>query len=182
MRDFFYNKGDVLIAILIIAVAVVVIYFRVGVVMGDPYPGERLKSLLSPIAALITGDRGAEDAESADEAQPVIPAAEPPAQTEQPAQEAETAVEPPAAAADPPPAAAETPPVQQPAGEVKITVVAGDAASTIADKLLEAGAIQDKQAFLSEVDAQGAASRLKQGTFTIPAGSSINDIIKILAA
>ena len=183
MRDFFYNKGDVLIAILIIAVAIVVIYFRVGVVMGDPNPGERLKNLFSPIIEYITGDRNADGAESGDDAQgDTEQAAETPAQTEPEAGSDSSQGQSPAV--EEPPVQEETPPVQPPgnAAEIKITINAGDAASTIADKLLEVGAISDKQAFLNEVDAQGAASRLKQGTFTIPAGSSISDIIAILTA
>ena len=40
MRDFFYNKGDVLIAALIILVAACVIYIRVGIIMDYPPSGE----------------------------------------------------------------------------------------------------------------------------------------------
>ena len=183
MRDFFYNKGDVLIAILIIAVAVVVIYFRIGVVMGDPNPGERLKNLVSPIIEYITGDRewgnttGADDVPASED-----PAPQTPEQAEPPATEDTTPVQEPAVTETPAPT--ENTPEELPgsAGEIKLTINAGDAASTIADKLLQAGAIDDKQAFLEEVNAQGAASRLKQGTFTIPEGSSIKDIIAILTA
>jgi len=182
MRDFFYNKGDVLIAILIILVAAVVIYFRVGVVMGDSDPGERLKNLFSPILTFITGERGSDEAASGEEGQGNNDsAAETPVQTEP---NSGTEAPPEQAPATEEPAGGEGPPVEEPpppgAAEVKITINAGDAASTIADKLLQAGAISDKQAFLSEVDAQGVASKLKQGTFTIPAGSSIKDIISIL--
>ena len=71
-------------------------------------------------------------------------------------------------------------PQTSPSGAVQITVVAGDVAYTIADKLFNAGAITDKQAFLSDTMAQGADSKMKQGTFTIPANSSHSDIISIL--
>jgi len=182
MRDFFYNKGDVLIAILIIAVAVVVIYFRIGVVMGDPNPGERLKNLVSPIIEYITGDRERGNTEGADVQASEDPVTETPEQAEPPATEDTTPVQEPAEVETPAPT--ENPPEELPgsAAEIKLTINAGDAASTIADKLLQAGAIDDKQAFLEEVNAQGAASRLKQGTFTIPEGSSIKDIIAILTA
>jgi len=182
MRDFFYNKGDVLIAILIIAVAIVVIYFRVGVVMGDSDPGERLKNLFSPIVAFITGGGADEDAE-AEAPQVTEPDPEQPADTTVQEPPADTTTQEPPVT-ETPQAQEESPTEQQPetGAAVRISVVAGDAASTIADKLLTAGAITDKQAFLAEVDAQGAASRLKQGEFTIPAGSSIKDIVAILTA
>ena len=174
MRDFFYNKGDVLIAILIILIAATVIYFRVGIVMGNPDPGERIRDFISSLnlpgqsgEPAVTGtvdDEGQEGSQTA-----------PPVDTDSPAQEDQTPADEPAAQDDEP--EGQTPVTS---ADITITVNAGDAASTIADKLLAAGAISDKQAFLAEVEAQGAASKLKQGTFTIPAGSSISDIIKIL--
>jgi len=175
MRDFFYNKGDVLIAVLIIIVAIVVIYFRVGIVMGDSHPGERLKNMLSPVISFITGDKDTEGAVSEDEgsADPETPVQDEPAATA-PESEGVTVTEDPVTEEDPPPPATDS------TTDMKITVSAGDAASTIADKLVAIGAISDKQAFLTEVDKQGVASKLKQGTFTIPAGSSISDIIAIL--
>ena len=98
----------------------------------------------------------------------------PPAQTETPENPpAETPVE------TTPEPQAENPPAAQ-TQEKEITVNAGDAASTIADKLLSAGVITDKQAFLSEVMSQGADSKLKMGTFKIPAGATHAEIIKIL--
>jgi len=176
MRDFFYNKGDVLIAILIILVAATVIYFRVGIVMGNPDPGERIRGFFSSLnlpgqsgEPAVTGTEGDEEKEAAPPVNTAPPTQEDPAQ-ENPTQTDE-------------PSGQDAEPEDQappPSADVTITVNAGDAASIIADKLLAAGAISDKQAFLAEVEAQGAASKLKQGTFTIPAGSSINDIIKIL--
>jgi len=178
MRDFFYNKGDVLIAVLIIIVAAVIIYFRVGIVM-DTEPGERLKSLFSPILTMITGEKTPDDATEEEPevpaiTEPVTPDATEPSEGSGTTQDQTPAAEEPPATTEEP---AEPPPA---AADISITIVAGDVASTIADKLLAAGAISDKQAFLAEVDAQNAASRLKQGTFTIPAGSSVSDIVKIL--
>jgi len=181
MRDFFYNRGDVLITVLIVLVAATVIYFRVGVVMGDPEPGERLKNMVvSLFSTSETADEPLEGTTVDEGAQGGL-IAETPEQTTPPADEPGTVAEAPVVDDEP---SVEEPPAQEPpaatSGEVKITVNAGDAASTIANKLKEAGAITDTQAFLSEVMAQKADSRLKQGTFTIPSGSSINDIIKIL--
>ena len=184
MRDFFYNKGDVLIAILIIVVAAIVIFFRVGIVMGDNDPGERLRNLFSPgnISGLFQGN--GDDVEEGDEGTQEIVTAPPVDTDEQPPAVIDTEPEqtPEQPKEETPIVQEESPPEQPPAatGDLKITISAGDAASTIADKLFDVGAITDKQAFLSEVLAQKADSKLKQGTFTIPAGSTIGDIIKIL--
>ena len=185
-----YNKGDVLIAILIIIVAAVVIYSRVGVIMDYSENGARERQLLPPltienIRGWLGLDKPAEGADGQggaytepESAAPAGTENEPaaPLQSETPAEE-----EP----ADPEPAAAALPddtPAEPPGSpaEVTITINAGDSASVIADKLLAAGAIDDRAAFLSEVVAKGADSKLKQGTFNIPAGSTISDIIAIL--
>ena len=51
MRDFFYSKGDIFIAVLIILVAVFIIYLRVGVIMGyDPFGGGEGSLLQAPPA------------------------------------------------------------------------------------------------------------------------------------
>lgn len=176
MKDFFYNKSDVLIAILIIAIAAVVIYSRVLVIMGYsstgliPDSGEPAAVVSDEGSEDLTAEGGADlqtggSSEDAVETEPIVE--EEPVDT----QEQEPEVTEP-----------ETDPaVVAPAAEsIQITVAAGDAAATIADKLLAAGAITDKQAFLSEVMAAGADSKLKIGTFTIPAGSSASEIIAIL--
>jgi len=182
MRDFFYNKGDVLVAILIIVVAAAVIYFRVGIVMGTD-PAEGLKNLISPLFSSNQTEEGPSEE--------AAKGGEEPENTVAPVPEPDTAGPPAEADTTEQTQQEEEPPVQEEEGSgqpsagaagATITINAGDAASTIADKLVAAGAISDKQAFLNEVDAQGAASRLKQGTFTIPAGSSVNDIIKLLTA
>jgi len=183
MRDFFYNRGDILVAILIIVVAATVIYFRVGIVMGTD-PGEGLKNLFAPLfSSGQSAEETSEEAVIGDELQEEAVVPEPEQDTTgMTAAAEEDASTDPIQQAEEPPTQAETPPEQPSAGaaSVTITVNAGDAASTIGDKLLAAGAISDKQAFLSEVMAQGADSRLRQGTFTIPAGSAIKDIIALL--
>ena len=179
MRDFFYNKGDILIAILIILVAAFIIYVRVGIIMDYSASGENGGSLLpkppsvDEIIDYVTGSETAGTAGQEGES-----SSEPSAETPAPPQEEGPAVQP---EGEPPTEQPqeETPPAGQPES-VQIVVVAGDAASIIADKLLAAGAISDKQAFLADVAAQGADARLKMGTFTIPAGASHADIIAIL--
>ncbi|MCL1896797.1 MAG: hypothetical protein FWG03_09650 [Clostridiales bacterium] len=215
MRDFFYNKGDVFIAVLIILAAAFVIYMRVGVIMDYSASGSNGGSLLPMPSAIgdwgdqapvVEADEGSgqngmgdgagdpplqPDATQPDTAQPDAgqpeagqpdagqPGASQPGQGEgQDGEESSmTALE----AEQVGGSSGQPGQTPGPSGpSVQITVEAGDAASTIADKLLAAGAISDKQAFLSEVAAQGADSKLKIGTFTIPKGSTVSEVIAIL--
>jgi len=181
MRDFLYNKGDVLITILIILVAATVIFFRVGIVMGNSDPGERIKILFAPLLSSGREDEDPSDVAAINEEPPANITAEEPVKAEPPAAEQPKPEE--QAPVEEEPVEQTKPPPEPPAASTSgatITINAGDAASTIADKLLAAGAISDKQAFLTEVIAQKADSKLKQGTFSIPAGSSVNEIIAIL--
>jgi len=160
MRDFFYNKGDVFIAVLIILVAAFVIYVRVGVIMDYSATGDNRASLFP------FGPSSTEEADSGGRTPGPHPG-------EAPAEETDPPVTPPAE---------EEPPIVQDPGatEIQITVNAGDAASTIADKLFAANLIMDRPAFLDAVMTQGADSKLKTGTFTIPMGASNEEIIAIL--
>jgi len=160
MRDFFYNKGDVFLAILIILVAAFVIYVRVGVIMDYSATGDNSSSLFPVPPSLIGGPEnggqgaGSNQGGSSGETDP----------------------------AGTPPDGQELPGTPEPgATSVQITVNAGDAASTIADKLYAAGVITDREAFLSDVMSQGADAGLKTGTFTIPIGANNAEIIAILA-
>ena len=47
LKDFFYNKNDVSIALLILAVAAAVIFFRIRAIMA--YPEQQLEDAAAPI-------------------------------------------------------------------------------------------------------------------------------------
>lgn len=65
--------------------------------------------------------------------------------------------------------------------DVKIVIPAGSAGITIAKILKEQGIITDTKAFISRVDALKMGPKLKAGTFTIKAGSSVDDVIYTIA-
>ena len=186
MRDFFYNKGDVLIAVLIILVAAFVIYLRVGVIMDYSASGGSL--LPNPLAALgSAADKDDDDADDVDDSADQDSVGDA-ALGVPPAEPADGGAEPAEPAADEP---AEIPPEDlqmdepepeppPPPQEVQITVSAGDNGGIIADKLIAAGLITDKQGWISDLVASGADRNVKQGTFTIPTGSSHSEIIEIL--
>jgi hypothetical protein len=74
---------------------------------------------------------------------------------------------------------AQTPP--QPAN-VMFTVDPGDMAPTIAANLKAKGLINDDQAFLSRVAERGVDTLLKAGSFPIPTGATLDQVIDVLTA
>lgn len=65
-------------------------------------------------------------------------------------------------------------------GDISFTVSSNQTADSIGQALADAGLVTDKQTFITAVNAADAATRLKTGTFTIPAGSSPEQIVAIL--
>ena len=160
MRDFFYSKGDVFLAVLIILIAAFVIYVRVSVIMDYSATGDNRANLFS-FGSSSTGEKESGGRTPGPHPGEATPEETDPVVTQPQEQE-------PPATPDPG------------ASEIQITVNAGDAASTIADKLFAANLIMDRPAFLDAVMTQGADSKLKTGTFTIPMGASNEEIIAIL--
>ncbi|MDR1042611.1 MAG: hypothetical protein LBL54_01750 [Clostridiales Family XIII bacterium] len=165
MRNFLYNKSDILIAIIIIAAAAIIIWTRVDAIMGSDEKDDGATTV-------GTGE-------------------------ELPTPDAETSD----AAVDAPPAGGETdgetpptdgevvdPDAEDPDGEalvegdepIEFTVEVGSAASTVAKDLASAGLVETADAFLSELTAQNAETKLKAGIFEITPGTSVSDIVKKL--
>lgn len=61
-----------------------------------------------------------------------------------------------------------------------ITIASGSTAKSIANSLKSQGIISDTNTFLNSLVASGKETKLKAGTFTIPEGSSNDQIISIL--
>lgn len=61
--------------------------------------------------------------------------------------------------------------------QVSIEINDGDSASTIAQNLQDAGLIKNSHDFVNAVNNQQASSQLKPGTYTIVAGTSVDDIL-----
>lgn len=67
------------------------------------------------------------------------------------------------------------------AADVKITIPAGSAGISIAKILKEAGIITDTKVFITRVDQLKMGPKLKAGNFTIKAGSTLDDVIYLIA-
>jgi hypothetical protein len=161
MRNFLYNKSDILIAIIIIAAAAIIIWTRVDAIMGSDEESS------DPAQNVAAEDLPAPDTETSEGA--VDASAE---GGETPLPDGET-VNPDGSATD------GEAPVE--GGEpIEFTVEVGSAASTVADDLESSGLIEASDAFLSELTAQNAETKLKAGTFEIVPGTSVSDIVKTL--
>lgn len=69
-----------------------------------------------------------------------------------------------------------------PAADTSFTISSSQTADSIGQALADAGLISDKQAFIDAVNSADAATRLKAGTFTIPAGSTPEQIVVIFTS
>ena len=164
IKDFIYDFNDILVALLILAVAAGVITWRVADIMAYP-------EYLAKQQGVIIADKPQE---------PEID------MTDVDLTPDDTVIE--NINANPEDAnseviGTETPEPETPAvptGETKITIPSGTPASKIADILYDAGLITSTSDFLSELSAQKADTKLKAGTFTVPAGSTMGEIIAIL--
>ena len=165
MRNFLYNRSDILTAILIIVVAAGIVFWRVGVIMnyasGDKGGTNDFSALISPWTQGSSGGAAAQT---------------PPAGASGGASTAQT---PPADTVQTPPAdTTQTPPAET--GTVSFTVNPGDVASVIAKNLASAGLVNTADDFLAKVNDRNVASSLKAGTFDIPKGATADQIVDIL--
>ncbi|MDR0851422.1 MAG: hypothetical protein LBN36_02890 [Clostridiales Family XIII bacterium] len=165
-----YSKSDIIVAIVIILIAALIIWFRVDAIMV--YPSSDTSG------TIIAQDPGADDGSGSAAGIPVVtgggigtPSGDAPVDTVTP----EPITEPPA-----PPVDTTPPPTPPPTETTQFVVNSGEATSTIASNLAAAGLVSSSTDFLNAVKAVGAETRLKAGTFQIPAGSNIDQIIQIL--
>lgn len=159
IKDIFYNKNDVLVALVIVLVAGYVIVDRIGVIMDYP-------SMLTAVAAEQNGE--------------VVPDTEAPVSDDPGAEDPLTDVEDPAV--DPP---APNPVAEQTTGEptvqqVSIHIEYGATGGQIAQKLVDAGLLEDRDAFYDAVAVAGAETKLQAGSFKIPSNATPAEIIRII--
>lgn len=70
--------------------------------------------------------------------------------------------------------------VQDASEKITVEVVSGMSSETIADLLLEKGAIDETKGFLKRLGELDMDDKLKVGNYEIPRGSSYDDIIKLM--
>lgn len=150
MRNFIYNKSDIIVAVLIIVVALIIIFFRVNAIMnfGDS------KTVAADPTNATSSPSAIEDSDSADA--DTTENVDPPADGDN--NNDTTSTE-----------------------DVSLKIESGSSTGSIANDLVDKGLVASADEFKKEVSAQKAETKLKAGTFNIPAGSSVADIVKILS-
>ncbi len=169
IKDFIYDKNDLLIALLIVVAAAFVIISRVDVIMAYP----------TSLAAEAEAENGKIIAVSPDTS------AKPPKADNSDGQGGEETPQAPdegeegnGEAEDP--STGDAPTVDPPAGQISIYIKSGATGSEIAQLLIDSGLIDSKQIFYDAVTAAGADTRLQAGNFKIPPGATPAEIVRII--
>jgi hypothetical protein len=172
MKNFLYNKSDILVALLIVAAAAFLIWSRIDNIMDYPsnVGAADARTTERPISEQNDPDPNAETGEDNED------------ETGQSETDADGtgANGTDANGTDAASNSGDSSAQQQ--TTVQFVVEIGQTTSTIADNLLAANLIQSKDEFLTTVRNMGAESRLKAGVFNIQTNAPITDIVTILTA
>ena len=173
LKDMFYNHNDIVIACVIVLIAALVIVTRVDVLMG--YPSMAAQQAIADAEANLPADPipsvGDEEDPDGELSGGEGDTPEPPVVDEPPVTEPEPQPEP-----QPEP----EPEGPTPGTPVTVTIPSGSTGADVAQALLDAGLISSKDEFYKAVVEAEADTKLQAGTFDIPAGSSLDEIVKIL--
>ena len=190
IRDLIYDFNDIFVALLIVIVTTGIIVWRVDTIMDYPKylasksnEGSVITSVdmtgvdLNPVEVDPTLNDAPEDiaADPNGAEGSGTESGEPAVETQQGAEGGQAAGETPADGGQGQSSFAGL------SEDVKFTIPGGTYAAGVAKLLYQAGLVESEQAFLDKLKAAGKETAVQAGTFTIPAGSSISDIIKIIA-
>ena len=180
LKDLIYDYNDILLALVIIAIAALIIFWRVTGIMA--YEGERVAEVsqteidFSDVDLEQTGgedyntdpeDLELEGGEESGEDAGSETGTQTGSETEQKKEED---------------AGTETGSSEKvTTSDITITIPSGYYSQRIAKLFVEKGLVSDAETFLAEVEAQKADTKLKAGTFKIPAGSTLSDMVKIIS-
>ena len=155
IKDFFYDKNDIIVALIILAAAAFIIYVRIGDIMSYP------QTLVDATAQPSSAAESSSESSAAETAAPTEATTAPATQaTTVPATEATTA-----------PSAAQT---------KSITIADSAVPATVSRQLADAGIVSSADSFESDLQKYSAASHIRPGTFQIPAGATNEQIIEII--
>lgn len=166
LKDIFYDKNDIIVALMILIAAGVIITHQVESIMSYPQllaaQVQQAQNEEESIKAQseTEGSQDAQGEGSGDEAQRD--------ETQRDDDQSQSAQP------------------QSNSGEFKtsvsrtVVIPTGSHSTSIASILVNAGLVPSQDAFLSAVSAAKAETKLKAGSFTIPAGSTLSDVVSIL--
>jgi cytoskeletal protein RodZ len=156
MKNFLYNKSDILVATAIIVVALLIIWSRVDVIMDTDNYKPSTKSTTTSEEKGTDENVSASDT-PADPDTPTEQATEP--MTEAPSTETTT------------PASTQS---------TAFVVTAGSSSGKVAEDLKAQGFISTTQEFIDMLKAKQVETKVKAGNFTIPVGATVEQIVEIL--
>jgi cytoskeletal protein RodZ len=155
MKNFLYNKSDVLVAIVIIVAALLIIWSRVDAIMDtDNYKPSTTPTTTSE-AKGTSGD---------------VSDADTPATATTPTT--------PADSADSGKSTETTPPAST--QSTVFVISAGSSSGKVAEDLKAEGFISTTQEFIDMLKTKQVETKVKAGNFTIPAGATVEQIVEIL--
>lgn len=168
LKDLIYDYNDIFVAILIVALAAVIISWRISDIMAYPkYLAQQTAGDTSDNIDIGDIDLSLDDIDNINENPENIVGD----------LTTGTAIEIPPEAENPPPN--EGDPFTT-AKETSITIPTGVSGSKIAELLYEANLVESPEQFINAVSKKNAETKLKAATFKIPAGSTVEDIVIIL--
>lgn len=170
LKDFFYDYNDIMLAILIIIVAGFVLFFKVTELMA-----------YSPMS---TGTKSRTEVDFTDvdlEQQEVENINKNPEDVDSENQEGEVQQNEENNQEEQKPDEKQDPGTAGTATDTIVEIPSGSATSKIASIIKEKGLVSDEKEFINRAVELKLDTKLKAGKFTIPAGSTLDDIIKILS-
>jgi hypothetical protein len=177
IKDFIYDKNDLLIALLIVVAATFVIMSRIDVIMAYP----------ATLAAETEANGGEVVAEVPNVPSVDLGEDEQVSEEEQPDDATDDREDPPESPPSDPDnsgntdtGAGDSPANHPSANYVSINIEYGANGSDIAQLLINAGLISSKQTFYDAVAAVGADTKLQAGSFEIPTNATPEEIIRII--
>ncbi len=176
LRDFIYDYNDILVALLIIAAAALVILWRVGEVMD--YPAYLAAREAERAGFDIDFSDVDLDPEVVDDILPDpddVSYVTGGAIDDDPGVTTGGGIDEPATGGG-----IDEPVPPAPAEDVRISIPAGSSAKSIGEFLAEKGLVESADAFVSKLVEMKLDTKVKAGDFTIPAGSDLETIIKII--
>jgi cytoskeletal protein RodZ len=164
MRNFLYNKSDILVAVIIIVIALLIIWSRVDTIMDTDNYKPSTKATTTSEAKGADGDvsKADSDADSDTETDSSSDAA--------------TTPEP--STATPKPNTETTNPTE--AQPTVFVIASGSSSGKVAEDLKAQGFISSAQEFIDMLKTKQVETKVKAGNFTIPAGATVEQIVEIL--
>ena len=179
LKDIFYDKNDIIVAFAILAVAGFIITRQIDSIITYP----------EQLAAEMRQEQEQQELLQQEQQEPLDQPDEQQGQLDEQQQDEQQQEQTapqgsdPQNSVNPPQTDSQTQPESagfKTAVDRTVEIPAGAYSASIASILSNAGVIPSQQEFLSAVTAANAETKLRAGSFYIPAGSTLSDVVRIL--